>query len=94
MNMGEFANGVITMITGDEFERMVMRIAQLEAALRKIADGDPKQVYSPLGPMHAAGIVCQWKIDAKIAREALQSETASKPQGELTQCDGEDSYEV
>lgn len=47
---------------------------RLRAALEKIANGDPNEVRTPLGPMHAAGIVMQWEIDAKIAREALHPE--------------------
>ena len=53
------------------WEKKDREIARLRAGLRKIADGDPKQVHSPIGPLHAAGIIFQWEIDAKIAREAL-----------------------
>ena len=54
-----------------EYDRLTAENARLRAALQQIAGGDPNQVSSPLGPLHAAGIILQWEIDAKIAREAL-----------------------
>jgi hypothetical protein len=61
------------------FERIAVEVHQrhwaeierLRGALEKIANGDPSRVYSPIGPLHAAGMVLQWEQDAAIARAAL-----------------------
>jgi len=56
---------------GDEARASAARIAALEKALRRIANGDPNQVSTPLGPWHHAGMVMQWEIDRDICRAAL-----------------------
>jgi len=46
---------------------------RLREALTKIAAGDPANIRSPIGPLHAAGIAFQWETTAKIARAALEN---------------------
>ena len=55
----------------DAYSAKCAEVEALRKALEQIANGDPSRVYSPIGALHAAGMVTQWEQDAAIARAAL-----------------------
>ncbi len=49
----------------------IARLRKAVEALRTISNADPANVRSPIGPLHAAGIVEGWRQDKAICDEAL-----------------------
>ena len=60
----------------DAYSAKCAEVEALRKALEQIANGDPSRVYSPIGALHAAGMVTQWEQDAAIARAALAARLA------------------
>ena len=48
------------------------------AALEKISNADSSKVSSPIGSLHAAGIVTGWLADKEVCDEALTQLTVNE----------------
>ena len=65
----------------DEIVRLRAIVAageELAGVVQDIVSGDPSNISSPIGPLHAAGMHLAWNADCSILRPALENYHVAK----------------